>query len=638
MDTQRIFASVAALPIEELSLDVRAYNCLMRAEIKLVGDLVEKTEDELRAIRGMGNKSIRVIDRALHEVGLRLGMQDTDIEKITTPNDATTVREFNAFIETMEFLRQNGIDDIGELVVRTHDELAGMEGLDRDSIDLIEKGLRRWGLRLRLKPNLVGCRDATSFKDELVHVIPLLLSDMRTCFPLCFIAYHGINGEPSLTLQKIGDNSIEYGFDNTVTRERVRQVLVTTERKLRMNARRVRFSHWDSAVEEAKRHVPSLVHSFVSIFGYESASEPRNTYKMLEHCAGIFDLDFPFSMQAISGIGPLVIERTDETLFGSLSRLNEVTTGPYSELAETVKQLDCDLDVLQKMIEISSQWEFLDKARRYFWKRPPLPPRNYSKSGNSILTCLCRVFSVTNQARTSDLISSVARERVLRLGKPISDIPPSVLEGIANRSGLFTVHDGEIRRKTELEWCSVSRRDIMLLKICVERGRVVSSRILYPSLVRAGLTKENASVTVAYSPFLVHTRSGLGNREGIYKFVPRPDDIDLDFLKARIGDVGDKDDREYTRTVSGSVASSAGLSIPISARARLSGTYYAPDPIGLDGEWKVQATNGDAIGQITISGRLVVGLRSVISSLGLSKNELLELRPIDETRTLVAHP
>ena len=505
-------ARTAALLIDELSLDARAYNCLLQAEINLVGDLARKTEVELRAIRGMGKKSIRVIKRALREVGLRLGMRNTDLAKTTNSSDTTAVREFNAFIETIVLLRQDGIDDVGKLVGRTHDELLGMAGLDRNSIKLVEKGLRRWGLRLRLNPNLVWCHDAKSFKDELLHAIPLLLSDVRTCLPLCFIAYHGINGQPSMTLQKIGENNIEHGFDHIVTRERVRQVLAAAERKLRMNVRRVRFSRWVPAAEEAKRHVPSLVHSFVSRFGYESASEPQNTYKMLERCAGIFDLDFPFAMHKINGVGSLVIESTDESVFGSLSRLHEVTVGPYSELAEMVKQLDCDLDVLQKTIEVSSQWEFLDEARRYFWKRPPLPPRNYSKSGNTILTCLCRVFSVTNRARTSDLVSSVARGRMLRLGKPIPDIPPSVLEGIADRSGLFTVHDGEIRRKAGLEWCSTNHRDIMLVKICVERGRVVPSNLLYPSLVRAGLSKENASITVAYSPFLVHTRSGLGLR------------------------------------------------------------------------------------------------------------------------------
>ena len=511
-------------------------------------------------------------------------------------------------------------------------------GLDRNSIKLVENGLRKWGLRLRLNPKLVWCHDAKSFKDELLNAIPRLLSDVRPCLSLCFIAYHGINGEANLTLQKIGENNIKHGFDHAVTRERVRQVLVAAERKLRKNARRVRFSHWVSAVEGAKRHVPSLVHSFVSRFGYESASEPRDTYKMLDRCAEIFELDYPFAMKTINGVGSLVVNSSDEKVFGSLSRLSEVTGGPYSELAETVKRLDCDLGVLQKTIEISSRWEFLDEARRYFWKRPPLPPQNYSKSSNSILTCLCKVFSVTNRATTSDLVSSIARDRMLRLGKPILDIPSSVLEGIAERSGLFTVHDGGIRRKAGLKWCSVNRRDFLLLRVCVKRGRVVPSNVLYPSLVRAGLTKETAAITVAYSPFLVHTRSGLGRREGIYKFVPRPEDIDLDFLNARMGDAGNKGDPEDTRTKSGGEIPSTGLTVPISARAQLSGTYYAPEPTGLDGEWKVQDKNGDDICRITISGRLVVGLRPVISSLGLSKNELLELRPNDAKRTLIAHP
>ena len=44
--------------IEELELGVRSYNCLKRAGIQTVGDLVSKTEGELVAIPNFGKKSI----------------------------------------------------------------------------------------------------------------------------------------------------------------------------------------------------------------------------------------------------------------------------------------------------------------------------------------------------------------------------------------------------------------------------------------------------------------------------------------------------------------------------------------------------------------------------------------------------
>jgi DNA-directed RNA polymerase subunit alpha len=58
--------------IEELELGVRSYNCLKRAGIQTVGDLVTKTESELNAIPNFGKKSIDEVIETLHARGLGL--------------------------------------------------------------------------------------------------------------------------------------------------------------------------------------------------------------------------------------------------------------------------------------------------------------------------------------------------------------------------------------------------------------------------------------------------------------------------------------------------------------------------------------------------------------------------------------
>ena len=58
--------------IEELELGVRSYNCLKRAGIQTVGDLVSKTEGELAAIPNFGKKSIDEVIETLHARGLTL--------------------------------------------------------------------------------------------------------------------------------------------------------------------------------------------------------------------------------------------------------------------------------------------------------------------------------------------------------------------------------------------------------------------------------------------------------------------------------------------------------------------------------------------------------------------------------------
>ncbi|MDR7522156.1 MAG: DNA-directed RNA polymerase subunit alpha [Armatimonadota bacterium] len=61
-----------AMPIEELDLTVRPYNCLKRAGIHTVGDLIKKTEDEIVAVKNFGRKSLDEVKEKLAAHGLSL--------------------------------------------------------------------------------------------------------------------------------------------------------------------------------------------------------------------------------------------------------------------------------------------------------------------------------------------------------------------------------------------------------------------------------------------------------------------------------------------------------------------------------------------------------------------------------------
>jgi DNA-directed RNA polymerase subunit alpha len=60
------------LPIEDLDLSVRSYNCLKREGVATVGELVQKTEQDLLDIRNFGQKSIEEVKGKLAELGLSL--------------------------------------------------------------------------------------------------------------------------------------------------------------------------------------------------------------------------------------------------------------------------------------------------------------------------------------------------------------------------------------------------------------------------------------------------------------------------------------------------------------------------------------------------------------------------------------
>jgi DNA-directed RNA polymerase subunit alpha len=60
------------LPIEDLDLSERPRNCLKRAQINTIGELVERTEDDLLAITNFGQKSLDEVLQKLDERGLAL--------------------------------------------------------------------------------------------------------------------------------------------------------------------------------------------------------------------------------------------------------------------------------------------------------------------------------------------------------------------------------------------------------------------------------------------------------------------------------------------------------------------------------------------------------------------------------------
>ena len=63
------------MPISELELSVRASNCLESGRIRRVGDLVQRSEDELLALRSFGRTSLREVKKKLEIIGLTFGMQ-----------------------------------------------------------------------------------------------------------------------------------------------------------------------------------------------------------------------------------------------------------------------------------------------------------------------------------------------------------------------------------------------------------------------------------------------------------------------------------------------------------------------------------------------------------------------------------
>ncbi|MBU0634600.1 MAG: DNA-directed RNA polymerase subunit alpha [Candidatus Omnitrophica bacterium] len=73
------FLEKLKMPVAELDLSVRSANCLKEAKIKVVGELVRKTELEMLKYRNFGKKSLAEINLILQAMGLSFGMKIDDL-------------------------------------------------------------------------------------------------------------------------------------------------------------------------------------------------------------------------------------------------------------------------------------------------------------------------------------------------------------------------------------------------------------------------------------------------------------------------------------------------------------------------------------------------------------------------------
>jgi DNA-directed RNA polymerase subunit alpha len=79
-DDERI-RQILNTPVEELELSVRSSNCLKNANIKTIGELTRKTEDDIAKTRNFGKKSLQEIKEKLREWNLSLGITDMNVLK-----------------------------------------------------------------------------------------------------------------------------------------------------------------------------------------------------------------------------------------------------------------------------------------------------------------------------------------------------------------------------------------------------------------------------------------------------------------------------------------------------------------------------------------------------------------------------
>lgn len=151
-------------PISNFELSVRPRNCLISMNIHTLGDLIQKTEEELLSYRNFGENSLQEIKSILRQYGLSLGegrrgrkLSSGLVAKSFSKDSklaaedvlSMPVTAFGFSKRGVTCMTRLGIQTIGDLVSRSERELLKVRNFGQSSLRDIKEKLKEYGLSLK---------------------------------------------------------------------------------------------------------------------------------------------------------------------------------------------------------------------------------------------------------------------------------------------------------------------------------------------------------------------------------------------------------------------------------------------------------------------------------------------------------
>ena len=264
VDSFQVSPRLSASSLEILNLSVRATNCLSKAFVKTIEDLLIWSPSSLSRLRSMGTKTVEEIIESLVSIGIPRPPDDRAFSYSSRVLEVSphafplgcllTLEEGIPSAALRRRLQGCGWMLLNDLVSHTEDEIARLAGLESRDIDLLRVSLQTARVSLQkesplwvsqhakcLRSNFIGEISAfvdsasrssgtsksltmpvealaDSLTEELESLIPKKYDERRRRI---IATYFGLDGGPSRTLEETG-----LSVDPPFTRERIRQIIL----------------------------------------------------------------------------------------------------------------------------------------------------------------------------------------------------------------------------------------------------------------------------------------------------------------------------------------------------------------------------------------------------------------------------
>lgn len=136
--------NLSEFKIEDIGGSARLYYKLYNNGIRTVEDLVNKTENDIMRIDGIGNRTLEEIKTILNKLGLSLKASPEKVAKSQSfANDTENIRDINIedigiSVRLYSLLYRSGIRTVGDILSRTETEIKGISNLGSRSFRELE--------------------------------------------------------------------------------------------------------------------------------------------------------------------------------------------------------------------------------------------------------------------------------------------------------------------------------------------------------------------------------------------------------------------------------------------------------------------------------------------------------------------
>jgi hypothetical protein len=642
------------LKIEDLELSVRSKNCLRSCHIVYVGDLLQRTDNDLLSIRNFGRTCLREVKRLLRTFDLELGikipewktlppkeliekfhqyetfkylhLQSAHEDNLIKPDKETLIKflrrvdELDLSVRAANCLKELKVLYIGDLVLKRRSELLKLHNLGRKSINEIEDKLSNMRLQLGLKiadwppkniremlkifdkeleqarrresEKLVKDLGIETLEDELNNLAKMAGSERNSRI---ITKYFGWDGKGTRSLEKVG---LEFGM----TRERVRQIRDKFENKFkRAKFGKARYSPFlEQAFKFISDRLPCLAEEIEKEFVDHSITKVIFNLDGILAAANILRHKVPFSTVTMKG-KRIVVQSESIKVPKIILRLAKkaiehwgaATISDITEQAqeESKQQITDDFTIMILSL-VRRDFNWLDEAKGWFWL--------HSVPRNRLVNLLQKILAVTNQINISDLRTGIGRVSRMEGFAP----PRRVLIELCHQIPWCKVEGSIIKADPPLDWENVlaGTTEWAMAAVLKEFGPVMSRDEFEEKCLGLGMNLNTFQQFLSYSSIIAKFDVGVYGLRGA--IIP-PGIIEAIRPQARIGrvlkDFGWTSDGKIwlAHRISKGMINSGVFGVPAAMRQFIQGNFNLKTADGIIiGQLKVKDSSGWSLGRL----------------------------------------